>query len=366
MKTTLSRLFACALALGVVSAQAEEPVLHVYNWSDYIAEDTLQKFEAATGIKVVYDVYDSNEVLEAKLLAGHSGYDVVFPTDKPFAQRQIQAGIYATLDRAKLPNYKNLDPQILHNLAQEVDPGNTHVVPYMWGTTGIGYNVKKVHEALGDALPLDSWALLFDPKYAAKLSSCGLSLMDDETEVMGAALIYLGKDPNTTDPKDFQAAADLLAKVRPYIKYFHSSQYINDLANGDTCVAQGYSGDVLQARDRAEEAGNGVEVAYIIPKEGALMWVDVMAIPADAPHPDNALKFINFMMEPQIIADASNYVAYANANAAALPLVEEGIRTDPGIYPPAAVKARLVAPKVMPPALQRIKVRTWTRIKTGR
>jgi putrescine transport system substrate-binding protein len=362
MRTSKAVLFAAALG-AIATALAEEKVLHVYNWSDYIAPDTLKNFQAATGITVTYDVYDSNEVMEAKLLAGGSGYDVVFPTAQPFAERHIKAGLYRKLDKSRLPNYGNLDPDILKQL-QKPDPGNEYVVPYMWGTSGIGYNVDKVRKLLGEHAPTDTWALIFDPAVASKLAGCGISVLDDD-DAIGAALMYLGKDPNTTDPKDFDAAVELFRKVRPYIKYFHSSQYINDLANGDLCVAQGYSGDVLQARDRAHEAANNVHVAYTVPKEGAILWVDVMAIPSDAPHPDNAYAFINYLLKPEVIAAISNEVAYANANKAATALVDESVRNDPGIYPPEDVKQRLVTIGTLPDKVQREKVRAWTRIKSG-
>jgi putrescine transport system substrate-binding protein len=357
-------LFAAFLTASVGTAQAEDKVVHVYNWSDYIAEDTLKNFEAATGIKVVYDVYDSNEVMEAKMLAGGSGYDVVFPTAQPFAERHIAAGLYQKLDKSKLPNYSNLDPAILKPL-QTPDPGNQYAVPYMWGTTGIGYNVDKVKAALGGDVPTNTWALIFDPAIASKLAGCGISVMDDEMESMTAALLYLGKDPNTTDPKDFEAAAAAFKQVRPFIKYFHSSQYINDLANGDLCVAHGYSGDVLQARDRAAEAKNNVNVAYAVPKEGAILWIDVMVIPSDAPHPGNAHAFINYLMDPAVIASVSNFVAYANANKAATPLVDEAVRNDPGVYPSEDTKQRLVTIRTLPDKVQRQKVRAWTRVKSG-
>lgn len=352
------------LAALATTAVAEEKVVHVYNWSDYIAADTLANFEAGTGIKVVYDVYDSNEVLEAKILAGGSGYDVVFPTAQPFAQRQITSGLYQKLDRAKLPNYANIDPAILKPL-QTPDPGNQYAAPYMWGTSGIGYNVDKVKERLGE-VPADTWGLIFDPEKAARLADCGITVMDDEMEALSAALLYLGKDPNTTDPKDFDAAAALFQKVRPYIKYFHSSQQINDLANGDVCVSHGYSGDMLQARDRASEANNGINIAYTVPKEGAVLWIDLMMIPSDAPHPGNAHAFINYLMEPKVIAAISNEVAYANANRAATELVDESVRNDPGVYPSEETKQRLVTIQVVPSKVQRTKVRTWTRIKTGK
>jgi putrescine transport system substrate-binding protein len=365
MRFSCAMLVAASLAIPAGLVHAEGGVLHVYNWSDYIAADTLKDFEAATGIKVVYDVYDSNEIMEAKLLAGGSGYDVVFPTAQPFAERQITAGLYRKLDKSKLTNYGNLDPTILKPL-ETADPGNEHAVPYMWGTTGIGYNVEKVKARLGDDMPTDTWGLIFDPAIAARLADCGISVMDDSMEAMTAALLYLGKDPNTQDQKDFDAVAELFKQVRPFLRYFHSSQYINDLANGDLCVAHGYSGDILQARDRAEEAGKNVEVAYSVPREGAILWVDVMLVPADAPHPDNAHAFINYLLQPEVIAAISNEVAYANANRAATDLVDEAIRNDPGIYPAEETLERLVSMQTMPDRVQRNKVRVWTRIKSGR
>jgi len=357
--------FLAAAVFGVNVAAAEDPVLNVYNWSDYIADEALQQFQAETGIKVVYDVYDSNEVLEAKLLAGHSGYDLVFPTARPFALRHIKAGIYAKLDKAQLANYGNLDPLIMQGLT-DVDPDNAHVVPYMWGTTSIGYNAAKLAERLGADAPVDTWSLIFDPKTAERLSDCGISLLDDPTEVFSAALVYLGRDPNSTDKADLDAATELLQKVRPYIRYFHSSQYINDLANGDLCVAHGYSGDILQARDRAVEANNNVEIVLTIPREGAVVFVDVMAIPADATHPQNAHRLIDFLMRPEVIAQITNYVGYANAIPASLPLLDEGVRNDPGIFPSQEVQARLVAPAELDPAAQRARTRAWTRVKAGR
>ena len=365
----MSRLRLLLVLLVGVSAlpasAAESPVLHVYNWSDYIADEVLEQFQAETGIRVVYDVYDANEVLEAKLLAGRSGYDLVFPTARPFAQRHIQAGIYRPLDRDSLPNYGNLDPVIMKNLSQ-VDPGNAYVVPYMWGTTSIGYNVEKVKAALGAEVPVDSWALLFDLDNAKRLADCGISLLDDPTEVLSAALIYLGKDPNSTADDDLAAATRLLQRIRPFVRYFHSSQYINDLANGDLCVAHGYSGDVLQARDRADEAANGVKIALTIPREGAIVAIDVMAVPADAPHPGNAHRFIDFLLRPEVIAQITDYVAFANPNLASLPLLDPAVRNDPGIFPPPEIMERLVSAAELSPTSQRARTRAWTRIKAGR
>ncbi len=361
--------FKALLTIGLLSllptlANAER-VVNVYNWSDYITEETLKNFEQASGIHVVYDVYDSNEILEAKLLAGKTGYDVVFPSAHPFAQRQISAGLLTKLDKSKLSGHANLDAALMKTLSH-IDPGNAYLVPYMWGTTGLGFNIEKVKALLGDNTPLDSWAVLFDENNAKKLSACGISMLDDEQEVFAAALIYLGKDPNTTDKNTLDEAAALLRRIQPYIKYFHNSKYISDLANGDLCLVHGYSGDIFQARDRAEEAKNNIAITYIIPREGSLIWTDVMAIPLDAPHPVEALAFIDYLLKPEVIASISNFVAYANANSKATALLDEEIRTNPGIYPPPNVQARLVAPAALPKDTQRYKTRSWTRVKTGK
>jgi putrescine transport system substrate-binding protein len=348
---------------GAAAGPAEEKVLNVYNWSDYIAPDTIAKFEAATGIKVNYDVYDGNEVLEAKLLAGRSGFDVVVPSAN-FLERQIKQGVYKPLDREQLANLGNLDEGMMKNLAL-YDPGNLHAAPYMWGTVGIGYNVDRVKAALGD-VPVDSWQVLLDPKNAAKLKGCGISLLDAPTDVVDSVLIALGRDPNSEKEEDLKAAEAALMAIRPHVRYFHSSQYITDLANGEICVAVGYNGDVLQARDRANEAGKGVKIAYVIPKEGAQVWMDTMAVPADAPHPRNAHAFIDFVMQPEIAAAISNFKKFPTPNAKAVPLVDEAVRTDPGIYPPAEIQAKLQPSLSESPEYQRLLTRTWTRIRTGR
>lgn len=345
---------------GVVSA--EEKVLNVYNWSDYIAEDTIQKFEAETGIKVNYDVFDSNEIVEAKLLTGSTGYDVVVPTAN-FLERQIKAGVFQALDPAKLPNLKNMDPVISARVALH-DPDNAHSVTYMWGTTGFGFNVKAISERLGD-MPTDTWSLFFDPAVVSKLADCGVALLDAPTDVMATALKYLGLDPNSESPGDLAKAEELLAAIRPHIRYFHSSQYIDDLANGEICLAMGYSGDILQAADRAAEANQGVEVQYVIPKEGAVVWFDMLAVPADAPHPENAHAFIDFVMRPQIAADISNYVLYANANAASLPMVDEAVRSNPSIYPTDEIKKNLFPTLARSARYDRLLKRSWTKIKAG-
>lgn len=360
-----SLLLAGLLATAALPALAQDnKTVHIYNWSDYIAEDTIAKFEAATGIKVVYDVYDSNETLEAKLLAGNSGYDVVVPTSQ-FLQRQITAGVYQPLDKSKLPNLKNMDPELM-KAAAAYDPDNTYGVIYMWGTNGIGFNKAKVAERLGPDAPTDSWALVLDPKNAEKLKDCGISLLDSPSEIFPSVLAYLGLDPLSSKAEDLEKAAEAVAAIRPYIRYFHSSQYISDLANGEICVAFGYSGDVFQAAARAEEAGKGVEIGYSVPKEGAQQWFDMMAIPADAPNPEAALAWINFIMEPQITADITNYVWYANANAASLPLVDESIKSDPAIFPTPDVIAKLFPTENYEPRTERTITKLWTRVKTGK
>lgn len=355
-----------ALGVAVSSVRAdEEKVLNVYNWSDYIAADTLQKFTKETGIKVVYDVFDSNDTLEAKLLAGNTGYDVVVPS-LSFLGRQIQAGVFKPLDKSKLPNTKNLDPEVMARIASN-DPGNAYAVPYLIVTTGFGYNVKKVREILGPNAPVDSWDLILKPENIAKLSKCGVSMLDTPAEVIPTVLNYLGEKPNGFDPALIQGKAkDLLMKLRPSVRYFHSSQYINDLANGDICLAIGWSGDVLQAKRRAEEAKNGVEIAYVIPKEGAGMYSDMLAIPKDAKHPQNALKFINFLMRPEIIADISNFVSYANAVPASKPFLKKEILNNPGVYPSPETQKHLFTFAVVPPKVDRIYTRVWTTVKTGK
>lgn len=360
----MKKLLATTALFGLAGMAAQaEGVVNVYNWSDYIAEDTIEKFTAATGIEVVYDVYDSNEVLEAKMLAGSSGYDVVVPTSD-FLQRQIAAGVYQPLDKSKLPNLANMDAELMAGAAG-YDADNAHAVIYMWGTTGIGYNIGKVQERLGDDFEGDSWDMVFNPETAAKLADCGITMLDAPTEIIPAALRYLGKDPNSGDAADLEAAGELLKSIRPHVRYFHSSQYINDLANGDVCVSVGWSGDIFQARDRADEADNGVGVSYFIPKEGALQWFDMLAIPSDAPNVENAHKFIDFIMDGQITADITNYVWYASANNAAMPLIDPEIIEDTGIFPTEEAKVNLWPSKSLPPKMDRLRTRIWTSVKTG-
>lgn len=365
LKTTLTATtaFAALAILAPTALVAQDQVLNVYNWSDYIAEDTIAKFEEEFGVSVNYDVYDSNEVLEARLFAGNTGFDVVVPTSD-FLRRQVGAGIYQPLDYSKLPNAQNMDADLMA-AAGVYDPENAHSVIYMWGTTGIGYNTAMIAERLGDDAPTDSWDMVFDVDNISKLADCGVTMLDAPTEILPAAMNYLGLDPKSTDTDDLEAGAELLASIRPYVRYFHSSQYISDLANGDVCLSVGWSGDVFQALYRAEEAENGVEIAYVIPSEGALQWFDMLAIPVDAPNPDLAHEFINFVMRADITADITNYVWYANGNAASLELVDPEITGDPGIFPTEAAKQRLWASEVYTARTDRVINRLWTTVKTG-
>jgi putrescine transport system substrate-binding protein len=358
-----SLVLALGAFLAAAPALAQENVVNVYNWSDYIAEDTVAKFEAETGIKVNYDVFDSNELVEAKLLAGNSGYDVVVPSGF-FLERQIKAGLFLPLDKSKLPNLVNMDPAIMAETAAH-DPENKYAVDYMWGTTAIGYNVAKVTEALGADQPLNTWDIIFKPELVSKLQGCGVTLLDAPAEIMATALNYLGLDPNSESADDLAKAEALLLSIRPYVRYFHSSQYIDDLGNGEVCLSVGYSGDVFIARDAAAQAKQGVEINYVIPQQGALKWFDMFAIPADAPHADNAHKFIDFMLRPDIAAANSNYVFYASGNKAAVALMDDAVKNDPAIYPPAEIQAKLFPLKAHTPDYDELLTRSWTKIKTG-
>ncbi|MCL4124842.1 UNVERIFIED_CONTAM: hypothetical protein GTU68_031336 [Idotea baltica] len=350
-----------ALALNAGTASAQE--VRVYNWSDYIDEELLAQFEEETGIDLIYDVFDSNEILETKLLSGGSGYDVVVPSAS-FMERQIVAGVFQPLDMDQLPNAGNLW-DVIKDRTAVYDPGNAYSVNYMWGTTGIGVNVDRVQEILGEDAPIGSLSLIFDPANMEKLADCGVHMLDAPSEILPAALAYIGEDPSTLDPEVMALAGPVLEAVRPYVQKFHSSEYINALANGDICVAVGWSGDILQARDRAWEADNGVEIAYNAPSEGALMWFDQMAIPADAPNPDAAHQFINFIMDAENMAAASNYVYYANGNEASQEFLVEDVIGDTAIYPDAETLENLYTIRAYDPALQRVVTRLWTRIKSG-
>lgn len=353
-------LAACGQGGGAGSAK--DQTLKIYNWSDYIDPAILADFTKETGVKVQYDTFDSNEVLETKVLQGATGYDIVAPSNHN-VPRYIAAGAIAALDKAKLPNNKNLWPEIMAHM-EPFDPGQKYTVPYMWGTIGVGYNVKEVAKRL-PGVKIDSWKVVFDPANLAKLKDCGVYYLDASEDMYAVALNYLGKDPNSRTLADYQAATNMMVKARPYVAKFHSSAYVEGLANGDICVAVGYSGDVLQAKARAEEAGNGVEVAYVIPKEGSQVWFDVFAIPADAPNPSAAYKFLDYMLRPEVIAKASNFTQYANANSAATPLVDPAVRDDPNVYPTPEVFKRLFVTTTKDQALLREVTRMWTRVQTG-
>lgn len=360
--TSLAAIAAFSLVLSTPVA-AQDRVVNVYNWSDYVDPQMLEKFTAETGIRVVYDTYDTNEIVESKLLAGRSGYDLVVPSG-PFVERLVKAGVFAPLDKGKLTNIGNLWPQIVERTAV-YDPGNAHSVNYMWGTTGIGINVAMVRDRLGE-IDLNTWDLLFNPEVAGKLRDCGIQVLDAADDLFPTALSYLGLDPASRDRAEIDRAAELLSGMSQNVQKFHSSEYINALANGDICVAVGYSGDILQARDRAAEVGSNVEVAYIVPREGALMWFDSFAIPADAPNVEEAHAFIDFMLRPEVAAANTNFVAYASGNLAARAFIDEAILNDPGVYPDDEKMQRLFTNTAYDERTQRVVNRHWTRIKTGR
>jgi putrescine transport system substrate-binding protein len=350
-------------AFSATYAQAQQSTLNIYNWNDYIAPETIPDFEKATGIKVTYDVYDANETLEAKLSAGGSGYDLVVPTLVPFAARQIQAGFYQPLNKAKLPNYGHLDKTLLERMAV-YDKDNTYLIPWMTGVVGIAYNVDKVKEIMPDA-PVNSLRMIFDPEIVSKFKDCGVSVIDSPTEVFPPALKMLGLNPDSQSIAELQKATDVHFKIRPYIRRYDSSEYINALANGDICVAWGYSSDIEIAKHRAMEAGKGVNVAFTIPKEGAQRYIDTMAVPKDAPHPDAALSFLNFIMQPEEIAKTSNKIFVQSGNADARKFVVPDVANDPGIFPSAEVEQSIYSISPSTPEVDRARTRFWTRVKTG-
>jgi putrescine transport system substrate-binding protein len=341
----------------------EEKVLNVYNWSDYIEPGVIAAFTKETGIKVNYDVFDSNEMLETKLLAGNTGYDLVVPSGS-FLYRQIKAGVHSTLDKSQLSNLGNADPAIAGRVAKAFDTDNAHSVNYMWGTSGVGYNVKKIKERMPNA-PVDSFAMFYDPKIVSKFADCGVMLLDAPSEVLGTVLIYLGKDANSEKPEDLAAAEKVLLSVRKYIRNFNSSAYIEGLANGEACLALGWSGDVLQAKSRAESAKNGVEISYNVPKEGAVMFFDQLAIPKDAKHPKNAHLFINYLLRADVAAKNSNFLQYANGNAASKSMIDASVTGNPNVYPSEAMMQKLVPDLPESPEFNRLLTRSWTRVKTG-
>lgn len=353
-----------SLVLSSSSFAESENSLNVYNWNDYEAPDTVSNFEQQFNIKVITDYFDTNEVLEAKLLAGKSGYDIVVP-GSDFLARQIKAGVFHKLDKSKIPNLKNLDPVRMEMLAQ-LDPNNEHAIPYQQGTTGIGYNVKKIKEIFGDDYKVDSWDFVFKKENISKLQHCGVAVLNNPTEVFATALNYLGLDPNSTEVKDYSKAGKLLLSIRPFIRYFHSSQYIADIASGDICVVIGWSGDIMQGRDRAIEAKNGVEVDYIVPKEGALIWYDMMAVPADAEHLDNAYKYINYILEPKVIADVSNYTSYCNVVTESKNFTDKDLAANPNVYIPEELLKKMFMIKPHDQKINRTINTIWTKVKAGK
>jgi putrescine transport system substrate-binding protein len=347
------------------AAEPEAKVLNIYNWSDYIAEDTIKNFERETGIKVRYDNYDNNEVLHTKLVAGKTGYDIVVP-GAHFAKQQIEAGLFQKLDRAQLTNWGNLDPAILAQMAK-VDPGNQYLVDWLWGYVTVGINVAQVKKALGGMpMPENPWSLLFDPKYAAKLKACGVNFLDSASEVLPVALLYVGKPGYSRNAADYPAAGELLKKARPYVTRFSSSGYINDLADGSLCAVMGYSGDINIARARARGAKKGIEIEALVPKTGATLFFDSMAIPADAPHPNNAHLFINYILRPQVHAALTNKVFYANPNKASLKFIDKDVAQNKTIFLSPQDLEGMTAPDSLPQEIRRVQTRTFTNFKVGR
>jgi putrescine transport system substrate-binding protein len=351
-------------ALGLSPAQAQERVVNFYNWSNYMAPGVLEDFTKETGIKVVYDTFDANETLETRLLAGKSGYDVVVPTAY-FLQRQVSANIFQKLDKSKLPNLANAWPEVTQRLAI-YDRDNSFGANYMWGTTGIGYNVKAVQKILGPDTKIDSWDVVFKPENLAKFKECGIHMLDSADDILPAALSYLGLDPNSTKQADLEKAADLVIKIRPYVRKFHSSEYLSALATGEICFVVGWSGDIMQARSRAAEAKNDIEIGYAIPKEGAQMFFDNLAIPADAKNVTEAYELINYLYRPEVAAKNSDFLSYANGNLASQKLVDPNILNDKNIYPDEATLKKLFVITARDPATQRVINRLWTKVKTGR
>jgi len=363
-RNSIAVIGAVAAALLVSPAGAEERTVNFYNWSNYMAPGVLEDFTRETGIKVVYDTFDANETLETRLLAGKSGYDVVVPTGY-FLQRQITAKVFLKLDKSKLPNLVNAWPMVSKELAT-YDPGNDYGANYMWGTTGIGYNVKMVQKILGPDARIDSWDIVFKPENLSKFKDCGIHMLDSADDILPAALSYLGIDPNSTKQADLEKAADLVIKIRPNVRKFHSSEYLGALASGEICFVVGWSGDVMQARSRAAEAKNNIEIGYTIPKEGAQMFFDNLAIPADAKNVTEAYELINYLYRPDVAARNSDFLSYANGNLASQKLVDPKILNDRNIYPDEATQKKLFVINARDPATQRIINRLWTRVKTGK
>ena len=359
-----SLLAGCGRPAGHAPDRSDtDKVLNVYNWSDYIQPAIIADFEKQTGIHVNYDVYDSNEILETKLLTGHTNYDIVGPSGA-FLERQLKADIYRKLDKSQLPNLKNIDPDIARGTAL-YDPGNQYAIDYMWITSGVGYNAAEIKARMPDA-PVDSWRMLFDPAVVSKFADCGVSILDAPSEVLATALIYIGRNPNSNSAEDLKAGEQVLRAIRPYVRFVDSSRYIDNLANGDVCLVMGWSGDIKQAHDRAAEANKGINVMYSIPREGAIVNFDVMAIPADAPHVKNAHLFLDYLLRPEVAAQNSNLIKYANAVSPALQPLDPAVRNDQGVFPPPEVRARLTAERARPADFQRLLTRMWTRFKTSK
>ena len=359
-KTIIAVLLGCSAALSANAG--EDKVVHIYNWNDYMDETSLQAFEKETGIKPTYDIFDGNEILQAKVLAGSTGYDIVAPGSN-FLKRQIQAGALEKFDKSKLPNFKNLDPIILEKM-QRSDPGNDYAIPYLVGSTGIGYNAGKLEEIFGKGFVPDSWDILFKKENAEKLSSCGIGMLNEPTEIFATTLHYLKLNENSTDPKDYKAAFEKLLEIRPYIRYFHSTQILNDLASGDICIAIGWSGDIIQASKKAKASVSGVDLRYMVPKEGALMYIDTMAITADAPNKENAYTFLNFVMRPDIMASISGYTANMSGNKAAFEFIDPAVSSNPNVFFPEDLLKKMYTIDLIPPKMLKKLNRMWTKIKT--
>lgn len=359
----MSRIKSVVPLMLVASMSQATETVKIYNWTEYIAPDTLKQFQTQTGLHTQYDLFDTNEMLDSKLMVGRSGYDVVFPSSH-FMGRQIKAGALKKLDKSKLPNWSNLNPQLLKAL-EVSDPGNQHGFPYLWGTTGIGYNVAKVKEVLGDDVPLDSWDLVLKPENMQKLSKCGVAILDSAPEVLAITLNYLGLPAHSLQASDYKKAEATLKEIRPYVRYFSSSKSVSDLANGEICLAVGFSGDFLQAGNRASEAKNGIEIAYLLPKEGSPMWFDMVAMPADAPDEKAGYAYMNYLLEPETMANITNYVSYANGNAKADALVSPELKANTKVYPTDEMISHLFAQQAMPKDIDRLRTRLWQTIKTG-
>jgi len=362
--TTRIALVVAAGVAALSPAEAQQRTLNVYNWSDYVDPQVLADFTKETGIKIQYDTFDANETLETKLLAGKSGYDIVVPSGY-FLERQLQAGIFQKLDKTKLPHLTHVWPEMAKRLA-EYDPGNQFAVNYMWGTTGIGFNVKAVRERLGPGGAIESWDIVFKPENLAKFKDCGIHMLDSPDDILPAALHYLGLNPNSSEPKELERAAELVGKIRGNVRKFHSSEYLNALASGEICFVVGWSGDTKQAQKRAAEAKNGVEIGYAIPKEGAQIFFDNLAIPKDAKNTAEAHAFIDYLQRPEIAARNTNFIAYANGNLASQKLIDPAILQDPSVYPPPDVMAKLYVVHARDAKTQRLINRLWTKVKTGR